>query len=204
MTTKAHKSLTGADLHENKGAASAADNTVATATSGATVWKKLTNANLDPTGNPFGANLLHVRNVQPSGTTGAAVNAASFADILLNTAVTNEISGASLSSNNITLPSGTYFVSGVVPFGNTGATARSFLVQLYNVTDNAQLLQGQTLLIGSGAAFPMKLQGRFTLSGTKSVSVQARSNASGVIIGNPATVSGVSEVYTDVLIWKIA
>jgi hypothetical protein len=42
-----HSSLTGAELHENKGAAAASDDQVATVTSGATVWKKLTTDNLD-------------------------------------------------------------------------------------------------------------------------------------------------------------
>lgn len=45
----AHSALTGSNLHENKGVASASDNYVATATSGATVWKKITAANVDTT-----------------------------------------------------------------------------------------------------------------------------------------------------------
>lgn len=42
-----HSALTGSSLHENKGAAEADDDEVATATSGATVWKKLTPDNFD-------------------------------------------------------------------------------------------------------------------------------------------------------------
>jgi hypothetical protein len=43
-----HKDLTGTELHENKGVASAAADDVATANgSGVTVWKKITSANLD-------------------------------------------------------------------------------------------------------------------------------------------------------------
>ena len=44
-----HSSLADAELHENKGVSSASDNTVATATSGATVWKKITSSNIDTT-----------------------------------------------------------------------------------------------------------------------------------------------------------
>lgn len=43
-----HSTLTGSELHENKGAASAADNTVASATSGATVWRKVNVDMIDP------------------------------------------------------------------------------------------------------------------------------------------------------------
>lgn len=50
-----HSTLTGANLHENKGVASATDNTVASATSGATVWRKV-NANMLDTTSIFGTN----------------------------------------------------------------------------------------------------------------------------------------------------
>lgn len=43
----AHSTLTGSNLHENKGAASATDNTVASATTGATVWRKVNAAMMD-------------------------------------------------------------------------------------------------------------------------------------------------------------
>lgn len=42
-----HKNLAEANLHENKGVSTATDDTVATADSGATVWQKITTANLD-------------------------------------------------------------------------------------------------------------------------------------------------------------
>jgi YbbR domain-containing protein len=41
-----HKDITETNLHENKGVSAASDNFVATATSGATVWKKLTTDHL--------------------------------------------------------------------------------------------------------------------------------------------------------------
>jgi hypothetical protein len=50
-----HADLTGAELHENKGAATATDNFVATVTTGATVWKKITPSNIDLTA-VFGVN----------------------------------------------------------------------------------------------------------------------------------------------------
>src|SRR5688572_14319960 len=44
-----HDALTGAELHENKGVASASDNTVASATTGATVWRKVNSSMIDTT-----------------------------------------------------------------------------------------------------------------------------------------------------------
>lgn len=49
MTTTPHASLTGANLHENKGVSGASDNTVATASSGATVWQKVNKNMMDST-----------------------------------------------------------------------------------------------------------------------------------------------------------
>jgi hypothetical protein len=51
-----HSSLTGSDLHENKGVDSAADNTVASATSNATVWRKVNSSMVD-TSSIFTTNL---------------------------------------------------------------------------------------------------------------------------------------------------
>jgi hypothetical protein len=52
-----HSSLTGAELHENKGVAGAANNTVASATSSATVWRKV-NADMIDTSSVLNTNLV--------------------------------------------------------------------------------------------------------------------------------------------------
>lgn len=50
-----HSTLTGADLHENKGVSAASNNTVATASSAATVWQKV-NSNMVDTTSIFDTN----------------------------------------------------------------------------------------------------------------------------------------------------
>lgn len=47
--TAPHSTLSGADLHELKGVATAASGAVATASGGATVWQKITTTNVDST-----------------------------------------------------------------------------------------------------------------------------------------------------------
>ena len=44
-----HSTLTGTELHENKGVSTASDNTVASATTGATVWRKVNSSMIDTT-----------------------------------------------------------------------------------------------------------------------------------------------------------
>lgn len=57
--TVEHKDLTEANLHDNKGVSVASDNTVATASSGATVWQKITSSNVD-TSSIFNVNKAYI------------------------------------------------------------------------------------------------------------------------------------------------
>lgn len=207
MANVAHSTLTGSNLHENKGVSTATDNTVATAVSGATVWAKLTHSNLTTTGNPFGAQLFHARNQQTSGTDGIATTGAAWNTVVLNTSVTNEITSASLSSNQITLPSGTYFIDGVCPFFiANGAYAK---LRLRNITAGSTALVGNQTLTpnasggatGAGTGHPT-IQGRFPLSGSSVLELQIYTSNNGT--AGRAASSGEVEVYGEVLIWKLA
>jgi len=202
MANVEHSTLTGTNLHENKGVATATDDFVATATSGATVWKKLTAANLTGTGNPFGGQLFHVSEVQAQGVTGATNTVSgTYSTCVLNTSITNEISGASLSSNHLVLPAGTYYAEGEYPpdINNDGASR----LRLRNTTDNTTLITGMNWYIDGGASHPAIIRGRFTLSGTKNVELQFRGDTE--TGGAPAcNFAGESEFYTNLRVWKIA
>ena len=63
----------------------------------------------------FETALLHVRDEKAAAAHGGASTSGSFLTRTLNTSVTNEITGASLASNQITLPSGTYYIFATVP-----------------------------------------------------------------------------------------
>jgi hypothetical protein len=199
MANVAHSSLTGSNLHENKGAASATDDHVATATTGATVWKKLTASNLTGTGNSFGAQLLHVQDQKTQGTNGGGNTAGSYVDRVLNTVVTNEISSASLTNNKISLPAGTYYIDASSPMHGSVTAHRS---ALYNHTSATYLIYGTNeYAFTTSRSFVV---GRFTLAGTSEVGIryyaaaeQGGTNGLGNAIG-----AGV-EIYTDVKIWKL-
>ena len=196
--TVAHSSLTGSNLHENKGVAAATDNFVATATTGATVWQKLTAANLTGTGNPFGGQLLHVQQQQTSGTDGGASTAGTWVKRVLNTTLTNEIASASVGSDQITLPAGTYYIEAHAPSYNTGPC----VTRLRNVTDSTDTLIG-TAEPTSVAHQRSVTSGRFIIAGTKTFEFQMRTNASSGSGFGHASSQGVTEVYTDVKIWKV-
>lgn len=207
MANVEHSTLTTSNLHENKGVSTATDNTVATAVSGVTVWAKLNAANLAGTGNPFGGQLFHVRDQVGSGTGGQSLTNSIWNTRRLQTVVTNEIAGASLGSNQLTLPAGTYFIEADVVVRNTTFTASSQL-RLRNITDAATLLLGQGNTFtwsGSGitvtGSSQQTLKGRFTIAGAKVIELQ---NWIGNGSGGSAVSSGEGEVYADVTIWKTA
>lgn len=206
MANVAHSGLTGSNLHENKGVSSATDNTVATAVSGATVWAKLTASNLTGTGNSFGAQLLHVRDQRVANTAGGSLTASGWRTHTLQTSVTNEITSASLASNQISLPSGTYYASGWLR-RSTGDT--TYVIRLYNVTDSSTLVDGGAFKQNRGGTAddstiinPTLIEGRFTLSGTKLVEFQVYPATT----TTPAAINlgSAPEIYADLRIWKTA
>lgn len=146
---------------------------------------------------------LHVRDQKAAGSQGGT-SVTGLQTRTLNTVVTNTIPGASLASNLITLPAGTYRISAVVP-GVFFAHRASF----YNVTASATAVQG--VIGGSsssqspGTAANSLIQGRFTLLAVSQLRVDhyfytgiaSYGLGDQIADGNPA-------VFTDVQIWKEA
>jgi len=146
---------------------------------------------------------LHVRDEKTATTSGGASSAATDNVRTLNTVVTNEITGASLSSNQITLPVGTYFIQ---------ATAPAFLTNrhrifLYNTSDSAVELLGRNVYSDStDSGFNTSdMTGRFTIASSKVFELRhytesARaSNGLGVDANDSRT-----SIFADVIITKVA
>ena len=80
--------------------------------------------------------LLHVVNQQATATGGGGSTSGSFIKLPYNTVKTNEITGASLSSNQVTLPSGTYYLQANCRLYR----ANEFKMVLRNTTDSNQYI----------------------------------------------------------------
>jgi len=148
----------------------------------------------------FEGRLLHVRDEKGSTTNGGS---SSVGDNIrdLNTLLTNEISGANLSSNQITLPSGTYYISVSVP-AYKSTRHRAFL---YNVTDGSDELIGSSALARGvenhhNHSF---IKGRFFISSSKTFEIRQHFQESESVGYGIATQDGRSAVYTEVEIWKV-
>lgn len=158
--------------------------------------------NLVPdTTDSFGGSLLHIQDQKPSGTNGGS-SVAGIQTRILNTVLTNEIAGASLASNQITLPAGTYIVQARCPAYNPD-DHKAFL---HNVTDAADVVTGSTeynsytLLVTNASVF-----GKFTIADTKVFELRHYIGlaVAGNGLGAVFSTSGATEVYSDIQIWKV-
>lgn len=152
---------------------------------------------------PVGSRLLHIRDEKTSGTSPANITSGAYRTRELTTVKTNEISGASLASNQITLPAGTYWGE----FRASGSGLRSNKVKLRDVTNSADLVVGESNFDGTfgtdgytDRTWAMG-EGRFTLAGTVLVELQHQCGTTGP--GGTVTSFGDVEVYANVKIWKL-
>ena len=145
---------------------------------------------------------LHVQDQKASGAQGGASAAATQNVRTLNTVVTNTITGASLATNQITLPAGTYRIWARAPAFRTNVHK----IRLYNVTDAVVMIVGSSAYAsatysGSSDSF---IQGyRFTVSGTKAVRLDHYTLSTEATNGlGLSTSSGDIEVYAEVMVIK--
>jgi hypothetical protein len=147
-------------------------------------------------GDNFATSLLHVRDQKADTTAPQTLTSGSWDQRELTTVLTNEITSASLSSDDISLPAGSYWTSCSAPAKDCGAHK----LRLQNTTDATTLLVGPNEDDTTNSSTAL-LFGRFTLSGTKTIQLQHRVATSNP--GGAASSFGVVEVYSDVQIWKV-
>jgi|GEM_PF-6047687 len=158
----------------------------------------ITNAKL---ATPSVTQVIHVRDEKAQSTEGGTFTSGAWQTRVLNTSKTNTITGASLGSNQITLPAGTYWVD---------ASANMFLVdrnqaRLYDTTGAAVLVLGLNVFAGGSADGNRALvQGLFTLTTTSVLELQHRAAGTKAANGFGLANNFTTEVYADVVIWKTA
>jgi hypothetical protein len=148
----------------------------------------------------FESALLHVRD-EKSSTTNGGTSVTSYTARDLNTVVTNEISGASLATNQITLPSGTYFIYAFAPGYNVGTHS----IKLRNTTDSSDTILGIGSYNNDGASTISIVVGRFTIAAQKVFEIQHRTTSAQATNGLGVSKGfGDTNIYTNVQIWKVA
>lgn len=171
-------------------------------------WKLQSTVVTGPTGPTGatgpGAQVATFADQKTSGTNGGTFTSGAWQTRTLNTTVYNGITSASLSSNQISLPAGTYNVIAFAPVGNT---VESHQARLQNITDATTTLTGTSIQAsGAASAIPMNqsvVMGVFTISGTKTFELQHRCNTTRTTTGLGQASSFDTEVYAQITITKI-
>ena len=152
--------------------------------------------------NPFASQLLHVRDEKAGANGGSCI--AGNQVRTLNTIITNEITGASLSSNRITLPAGTYYIDAQAP----GFFCGRHRIFLYNYTDSSNIIIGLQTFSQTSSGTDVNhsfLYGRFTISGQKEIelqhSTQIAKSSNGLGLNRT---DGLTGIFANVLIWRTA
>lgn len=146
--------------------------------------------------------ILHVRDEKSSGTGGGSFTSGAWRTRDLNTTKTNTITGASLGSNQITLPAGSY----VANFGACGSQVQKHQTRLYNTSDSAALGYGGNVQASDSVGSGVWSIGNayFTITAAKTIELQHRCETTDTTngYGDPNSFGGV-EVYADVFITKL-
>ena len=152
----------------------------------------------------FSSALLHVNNELSTGVSTGTHGSTAYVTSPLNTVKTNEIAGASLSTDTITLPAGTYYLDGF-SCSQTGTTSLiDTKAKIRNTTDGADLIIGGSGRNQTGSTnYFLPVSGRFTLAGTKDIELFSRASTAGVTFGSEVNTGDV-EVYSQIKIWKVA
>lgn len=148
------------------------------------------------------ANKLIVRGLLAAGTDGGTFTQESWVTRTLNTVDLNGITGASVASNQITLPAGTYTIEASAPAFKVGLHR----ARLYNVTAAAALVEGSSEKSDASDSTTTRsvIVGAFTLSEESVLDIRHRCSVTGTDTGlGVAANMGIAEVYTMVTIEKI-
>lgn len=146
---------------------------------------------------------MHIRDEKASGSFGGAAAGGNQVRAL-NTVVTNTITGASLSSNRITLPAGIYSIHAYSP----GRGTQSSRLYFYNYSDSTIAINGVSAKMENTDGLRTEFMGRVDITTEKTFEVkqwnQQSFDGGGIGYGYvTAGQSGINEVFTEVLITKV-
>jgi len=140
--------------------------------------------------------------VQASNTAGGGATAGSWQTRTLNTEDADTDNIGSLSSNQITLPAGTYVCKASAP----AYKLDEHKIRIYDTTNTTTLLLGTSEYISGAIAIAGRafVSGEFTLGGEVAIEVQHYCNRTQAAngFGYPCNIASVNEVYTTIEIWR--
>ncbi len=145
---------------------------------------------------------IHIRDEKAQNTAGGTFTSGAWRTRDLNTIVSDPASLATLSSNQITLPAGSYFVRASAP----AYRGQLHQLRLQNISDATTEIVGDSAVSygSAGVQAHACLTGAFTLSAEKTLELQHQCSQTQATNGLGYPVNYTTEVYAVVEIWKVA
>lgn len=150
--------------------------------------------------------LLHVEDQKTAGTDGGTFTSGAWRTRDLTTVVTNEIDGASLASNQITLPPGTYWVE----WEALALRCNRHTTRLQDVTNAVTLVTGKNAFADSSTTAPgtdAAGRDRFTITGEVDIELQHQCETTVSTFGFGNNINSAWTVpyehYATVRIWRL-
>jgi len=147
-------------------------------------------------------NLFHTQEKTSSGVGAGDFNSGAWRTRNLDTEVTTDISGASLSSAQLTLPAGTYYIDASAP----AFKVNQHRAKLYNITLASDIMLGTSTIsesMSDQTDSRSHVSGNFTLNTTTIIELQHQCTTTKATNGLGIAGSFGEEIYTDCKIWKI-
>lgn len=142
-----------------------------------------------------------IEDQKAAGTGGGATTAVTWKSRTLNTIATSTVSGLSVTTSSVTIPSGTYYLRYRSPFWRTDRVATRLL---FSPTATGFGAVGFSANAGDYAEIWNEGYGVFTATTTTVLVIQyyaAAANADG--LGLAYTAAGETEIYTRLELWKL-
>lgn len=150
---------------------------------------------------PAGGTYIAIfRDEKTSGTNGGTFTSGAWRTRDINATQVNTITGASIASNQITLPAGTFYVEVSAPAFAVDQNQARF----QNITDSTTTIVGQCSYTAPAVcAASAIIVGQFTISSSKTFEVQHQSNYTRANDGFGTQNAFGTQVYTTVSITKV-
>lgn len=145
---------------------------------------------------------VHVQDQKSAGTNGGTATSGSWETRNLNTEQADTAAIASVASNQITLPAGTYVCDITVPGYKVGVHRAA----LYNTTSAAYLLYGTShyTINTDSVSQDSRITGLFVLAAESVLEVRHNVQVTQATTGHGVAVNqGGNEVYTDAQFWRV-
>jgi hypothetical protein len=200
MANVSHKNLTGTDLHEPKGAATATANQVYVADGAASgAWAD----------NPPLVAIYQQR--ETDGVDGTQPSTSgSWQTSLLSDEISDVDALGSLASNAVTMQAGTYLIEGWQVFAQPGVTAAAVRLRIQNTTDATEVGLGPSIVMPASVSednvinsIVVPVSGISVIASAKVYELQHWTNTTTALQPGDDAMSAGQEIYAELRFWKI-